>query len=381
VSEARGDFARVLDRLDIADLAALARGGATGADVDRALRRDRLGLADLAALLSPVAAGRLPELARRARAATTARYGREVRLFAPLYLSNACLSSCVYCGFARTLPVPRRTLTVDEVVAEARLLTGRGLAHLLLVAGEHRIAVSGDYLVECVRRLRPTVASLAVETQTWTGDTYDRLVAAGLEGVVHYQETYDRDEYRRVHPAGWKRDFDRRLNAVERAARAGVRRIGVGALLGLAPDWRADVLALAAHAGFLLEHHWHAEVTVSLPRLRPSASGWPPRVDLSDAEYEQALAALRLFRPALGVVLSTRERPELRDRLVGVAVTHLSAGSATEPGGYARPGTAQAQFQVYDHRSVAEVAAALRAAGYPPAPGAFPVDLGLIGMD
>lgn len=368
MSEARGDFARVLDRLELAALAAHARGGATGADVDRALRRDRLGLADLAALLSPAAAERLPELTRRAGAATAARYGQAVRLFAPLYLSNACLSSCVYCGFARTLPFPRRTLSVDEVAAEARLLTGRGLTNLLLVAGEHRIAVSPDYLVECVRRLRSQVASLAVETQTWTGDTYDRLVAAGLEGVVHYQETYDRQEYRRVHPAGWKRDYDRRLNAIERAARAGARRIGVGVLLGLVPDWRADVLALAAHAAYLLTRQWYAEVTVSLPRIRPSASGWPPRVTLSDAEYEQAIAALRLFAPAVGVVLSTRERPELRDRLVRVGVTHLSAGSATEPGGYAAPGRAQEQFTVYDQRSVEDVTTALRAAGYDTVP-------------
>jgi 2-iminoacetate synthase len=246
------------------------------------------------------------------------------------------------------------------------VLADRGFAHLLLVSGEHRVAVSGDYLVECVRRLRHIVPTIAIETQTWSDNTYDRLVAAGLEGVVHYQETYDRAEYRQVHPAGWKRDFDRRLNAIDRAARAGARRIGLGVLIGLVPDWRADVLAMAAHAAYLYRHHWHAEVTMSLPRIKPSASGWPPRAVVDDVAYAQAVMALRLFEPAAGIVLSTREAPTLRDGLVRIAVTHLSAGSATEPGGYTAPGAAQEQFTVFDHRSVDEVAAMLRAAGYEP---------------
>ncbi len=371
----KGAFARRLDQLELPGLAVRAR-RATDADVTAALARadGRRDLADLAALLSPAATARLEELAQAAGATTLRRFGRAVRLYAPLYLSNACLSSCTYCGFAKDLPIARRTLSVDEVETEARLLTGRGFRHLLLVAGEHRVEVSGDYLLEVVERLRPLVPSLSIETQTWSDDTYARLVAAGLEGVVHYQETYDRARYSQTHTAGWKRDYDRRLNSTELAAAAGVRRLGVGALLGLAEDWRCDVLAVAAHAAFLVKRFWRTEVTVALPRIKPSASGYQPLAPVGDADYVQALAALRLFEPEAGIVLSTREPAALRDGLVRIAVTAMSAGSSTEPGGYSHPGEATEQFSISDERTPAQVAAMLTAAGYEPVwKDAFPL--------
>ena len=363
MSAPKGRFAQHLDTVDLA---------ATSYDVDRALAHPSLDT--LPALLSPAATPRLEELAQAARAVTLQRFGRAVRLFAPLYVSNACLSSCTYCGFSKGLDVARRTLTVDEVEAEARGLVARGFRHLLLVSGEHRIEVSADYLQACVERLRPLVPSISIETQTWSDDTYTRLVAAGLEGVVHYQETYDRERYAETHVAGWKRDYDRRLSSTERAAEAGVRRLGIGALLGLSADWRADVLAVAHHAVWLQREYWRTEVTVSLPRIKPSASGFQPLVPVSDAEYVQALAALRLAAPEAGIVLSTREAPALRDGLVRIAVTTMSAGSSTEPGGYSTPGQAQEQFAISDERSPAEVAAMLEAAGYEPVwKDAFPL--------
>jgi 2-iminoacetate synthase len=378
MSAPKGRFARELDGLDLAALSVAAR-QARDDDVIAALDRrpldgDRLDLRDLAALLSPAGARRLEDLAQAARAVTLQRFGRAVRLFAPLYVSNACLSTCTYCGFAKGLPIVRRTLSVDEVEAEARLLAGRGFRHLLLVAGEHRVEVSQDYLLAVVERLRAFVPSLSIETQTWSDDTYARLVAAGLEGAVHYQETYDRARYAEVHTAGWKRDYDRRLNACELAAAAGVRRLGIGALLGLAADWRADVLALAAHAAFLVRRFWRTEVTVALPRIKPSAAGYLPAVPVADADYVQALAALRLYEPEAGIVLSTREPAPLRDGLVRIAVTHMSAGSSTEPGGYSHPGEAQEQFAISDERSPVAVAAMLEAAGYEPVwKDAFPL--------
>ncbi|MCA1823761.1 MAG: 2-iminoacetate synthase ThiH, partial [Frankia sp.] len=366
-------FADELARLDLASLSAYAE-SAPAADVDRALQREHLDLRDLAALLSPAAADRLEDVAQRAAALTAQRFGRAVRLFAPLYVSNECLSTCTYCGFAKPLAVRRRTLSPDEAVAEARVLTARGFRHLLLVAGEHRLAVSSDYLVDVVSRLAPFVPSIAVETQTWSDDTYARLVAAGVEGVVHYQETYDRTRYAAVHIAGWKRDFDRRLASTERAAEAGVRRLGIGALLGLATDWRADVLAVAAHAAFLARRYWRTEVTVALPRIKPSASGYQPVEPVGDRHYAQALAALRLAVPDAGIVLSTREPAALRDGLLRIAVTHMSAGSSTEPGGYAHPGESQEQFAVSDTRSPAEVATAIVTAGFDPVwKDAFPL--------
>lgn len=378
MSTSPGLFSTALASLDLAELSRYSV-HATESDVMAALSRTsvesgRLDLADFAALLSPSATRQLESIARRSQDLTVQRFGRAKRLFAPLYVSNACLSSCTYCGFARKLPVTRQTLDLDQVVAEARLLTARGFRHLLLVAGEHRVEVSPEFLVECVRRLRSFVPSLSIETQTWSGAAYSELVQAGLEGVVHYQETYDRQRYAQVHPAGWKRDFDRRLNAMEQAGQAGARRLGLGVLLGLGPDWRADVLALAAHAAFLARRYWRAEVTVSLPRIKPSASGFAALSPVDDVEFTQAIAALRLFEPTAGIVLSTREPARLRDGLARIAVTHLSAGSSTEPGGYATPGHAQEQFAISDDRSLDEVAAALRAAGYEPVTkDAFPL--------
>ena len=368
MSATPGLFAAELAALDVPPF------DATDADVTAALARERRDLRDLAALLSPAAEGRIEEIAQAAAALTLQRFGRAVRLFAPLYVSNACLSTCTYCGFSKGLDVARRTLTPEQVEAEARVLTGRGFRHLLLVSGEHRVEVSPDYLVEVVERLAAFVPSISLETQTWSDDTYARLVRAGAEGVVHYQETYDRGRYAEVHVAGWKRDYDRRLASTERAAEAGIRRLGIGALLGLGTDWRADVLALGAHAAFLLRRYWRTEVTVALPRIKPSASGYQPVVPVSDTQYVLALAALRLFEPEAGIVLSTREPAALRDGLVRIAVTHLSAGSSTEPGGYSHPGEAQEQFAVSDERSPAEVAAMLAAAGYEPVwKDAFPL--------
>ncbi|MDQ1708697.1 MAG: 2-iminoacetate synthase [Frankiaceae bacterium] len=365
MSAAGGRFAGELAALDAPALSAYSI-VATDADVDRALAADHPDPMHVAALLSPAASARLEELATVASERTVQRFGRAVRLFAPLYISNECLSTCTYCGFAKDLDVVRLTLTPAEVEAEARLLAARGFRHLLLVSGEHRIAVSSDYLVDVVRRVGAVVPSVSVETQTWSDDTYARLVAAGADGVVHYQETYDRERYAEVHVAGWKRDFDRRLASTERAAEAGIRRLGVGALLGLAADWRADVLAVAAHAAFLCRTYWRTDVTVALPRIKPCASGFQPVVPVDDASYVQALCALRLAAPDAGIVLSTREPAALRDGLVRIAVTHMSAGSSTEPGGYSHPGTSQEQFAISDERSPADVAAMLVAAGYEP---------------
>jgi 2-iminoacetate synthase len=219
-----------------------------------------------------------------------------------------------------------------------------------------------------VRALAPEVPSLAVEVQVWDTATYRRLVDAGCEGLIVYQETYDRDTYASVHLKGKKRNYDWRLAAPDRGAEAGMRRLGVGALLGLCSDWRAEALVLAVHARALLRRWWRCELTVSLPRLRPAAGtdDYAPGHVLTDAELVQLLCALRLYLPDVGISLSTREPPELRDALVPLGVTQMSAGSHTEPGGYAAPSEAEAQFEVGDTRPPGEVARVLRAAGYDP---------------
>ena len=339
---------------------------ATDVDVRRALHTTRRDLADFAALLSRAALPHLEEMARAAHTSTIRRFGRTVHLFAPLYLSNECVSTCTYCGFSAGNEIARRTLTPEELVVEAKALTASAFRHVLLVAGEHARIVSKDYLVECVAALAPEVPELSVEVQVWDEETYRRLVDAGCDGLVVYQETYDPATYASVHLKGKKRNYGWRLAAPDRGAAAGMRRLGIGALLGLHDDWRSDAIAVAAHAQALMRRWWRSEVSVSLPRMRPAAGGYEVASPVSDRDLVQLLCALRLLLPDVGISLSTREPAELRDSLVPLGVTHMSAGSHTEPGGYATPSEAEPQFAVADERSPTEVAGVLRRAGYDP---------------
>jgi 2-iminoacetate synthase len=336
--------------------------------VDRAIATSPLErtLEDYAALLSPAAGERLEELASASRSLTLARFGRTMHMYAPLYLSNECLTTCGYCGFAKNLPVARKTLGHADALEEARHLTEQGFRSILLLTGEHERLTGVEFLERHLRSLVTVVPSLSIEVQVWGEAEYRRLLAAGCEGVVIYQETYDPGRYAEVHLAGRKRDYRWRLLGPERAARAGARRVGVGALLGLHDDWRSEAIVTAAHARFLMKRYWRTQVTVSAPRIRPSASGFQPRVEVSDRDLAQYVCALRLLLPDAGIVLSSREPAELRDGLHRIGITHTSAGSHTEPGGYEHPGEAEEQFEVADIRSPAEVAASLRAMGYEP---------------
>jgi 2-iminoacetate synthase len=347
--------------------ALLRRASDAGAsDVSAALQRRHRSLDDLAVLLSPAASERLEELALAAHEVTVRRFGRAVRLFAPLYLSNECVSTCTYCGFSAGNEIARRTLSPEEAGAEARELARRGFRHVLLVSGEHARIVSPDYLVACVRAVAAEVPSVSIEVQVWDTPVYRRLVDAGCEGLIVYQETYDRTVYSSTHLKGKKRNYDWRLGACDRGAAARMRQLAVGMLLGLNPDWRADAISVAAHAQALVKRWWRCSVSMSLPRLRPAAGDFEPARPVTDREMTQLVCALRLVLPDVGLSLSTRESPQLRDGLLPLGVTQMSAGSHTEPGGYTGPSEAEPQFQISDERSPAEVALSLRAAGYDP---------------
>jgi len=360
-------FGEVLAQTPVRELAGFAM-RATDLDVSRALATSagERDLRDFAALISPAAAARLEELARASHALTLRRFGRTVHMYAPMYLSNECLTTCTYCGFAKGLPIARKTLSVRQALREGEFLRARGYRHVLLLTGEHQKLTGVDFLCEHVEALRALFPQISLEVQVWNEDEYRRLAAAGADGVVIYQETYDPDSYARFHVGGKKRDYDFRLEGPERAARAGIRRIGIGALLGLHEPWREDALALAAHALHLLKVAWRQELAVSVPRIRPSASGYSPEQPVTDAELAQLICALRLVLPDAGLVMSTREAARFRDGLVPLGVTHTSAGSHTDPGGYTEPGEAEGQFEVDDTRAPEEVAAALRALGYEP---------------
>jgi len=351
----------------------------------RSLARPGPRLAALGRLLRPVDDAGLRSLAARAAAMTRRHFGKTMRLFAPVYLSNECVNSCAYCGFSRENAILRVTLEIEEVAKEAGHLAAEGFRSLLLVAGEHPKFVSGDYLERCVRRLAPMVPSLAVEVAPMEAPDYRRIVAAGCEGLVVYQETYDPVAYAALHLAGPKKDFAWRLACPERGYEGGFRRIGVGALLGLAP-WRQEAMALGAHLEHLLRTCWRAHFTASFPRLRPAAGAFEPDHPVSDREFLQLVCAFRIAFPHIGLVLSTREPPALRDALAPVGITTMSAGSHTEPGGYTSQGTenlhitlrgrqlpaeegarsADPQFAISDSRTASEVAASLRRMGLEP---------------
>jgi 2-iminoacetate synthase len=339
-----------------------------------------------AGLIGPNDEDRFEYMAQEAQTLTRQNFGRTMRMFAPLYLSNECINNCRYCGFSRDNPILRVTLTVEQVVAEARHLAAQGFRQILLVAGEHPKFVNGNYLVDCIRALRPMFSSISLELGPMETADYEPLVAAGAEGLVVYQETYNRGVYAEMHTSGPKRDFNWRLDCPERAYAAGFRRIGIGVLFGLAA-WKPEAMALAAHLEYLLKHCWQSDLTVSLPRLRPAAGEFVPPFSLGERELAQLICAFRICFAQVGIVLSTREPASLRDALASLGVTSMSSGSHTEPGGYTGQGrnavhqtvrgrvlppdeTADAlatgQFEISDERSPAEVADVLRRRGFEP---------------
>ncbi|MCB1327430.1 MAG: 2-iminoacetate synthase ThiH [Spirochaetales bacterium] len=328
-------------------------------DVEEALSRDELSEPDFAALLSPAADAFLERIAIRARALTRQRFGRTILLYAPLYLSNECRSTCTYCGFSYGNAIRRLTLSVEEAAAEAEILYQQGIRHILLLTGEAYRDTPVSYIGEVAERLRERFASVSIEVFPLREDQYRELRTNGVDGLAVYQETYDPDRYREVHLGGIKKHMQFRLECPDRAGQAGMRRIAIGALLGLS-DPGADTYMVGLHARYLMRRYWQTQVSVSLPRLRPAVGlgDVSSRQVLADRVYLRYLCALRLFLPDAGLVLSTREPPRLRDELAGLVITQMSAGSRTEPGGYSGKAATE-QFAVDDHRSVDEVRAML----------------------
>lgn len=352
--------------LDAADESVLARVEAyTAEDVAAQLRREpgRFNLHRLGVLLSPAAGDFLEEMARQAQRLTIRRFGRTIGLYVPLYVSNVCVNSCLYCGYNVQCGYERTRLSPDEVMNEAEILAEMGFRDLLLLSGEDPKYVTPAFLADLARRLQKKFASLSAEIYPLDQEGYETLFHAGIDGVTLYQETYDRRDYERYHPGGPKADYDYRLDTPDRFARAGMRRIGLGFLLGLS-EWRTQTLALALHAEYLMKHYWQAQVSFSFPRMRPA-----PGVEhaykhlVSDAELVQMMLALRLCFADAGIVLSTRESAALRDHMVRICVTRMSAGSRTNPGGYGGHNETTEQFKIDDTRSPREIAEMLRRCG------------------
>ncbi|PIE71373.1 MAG: 2-iminoacetate synthase ThiH [Deltaproteobacteria bacterium] len=339
--------------------------GASETGVRRALAMDTPDALAFATLLSPSAVDLLEEMAQAAHERTLRQFGRVIQLFAPIYVANHCVNACRYCGFNRRQSIVRNTLSLDAVRKEAIALAETGLRHILLLTGEDPKRAGVDYIADCVRILRAHVDSVSIEVFPMDTADYRTLVEAGVDGLTLYQETYDPAVYDYLHPAGPKRNFGYRLDAPERACKAGMRTVGIGALLGLT-DWRRDLFYAGLHAAYLQDRYPAVEVGISLPRMRPHTGAFQPSVIVSDRDMVQGMTALRLFLPRAGITISTRESGWFRDHVIRLGVTRMSAGSRTTVGGYEAAAKDPGQFDISDERSVAEMAAAISRLGYQP---------------
>lgn len=338
----------------------------TSGDVLKALDKNILEPFDLLALLSPAAKPFLEQMAQKAHRLTLQNFGKGVILFTPLYLANYCSNRCVYCGYNVDNSIARRKLTIAEAVKEGKVIAETGLQHLLILTGESRKHSSPEYIAGCARALKPHFAQLGVEIYPLEVEEYKALYEAGVDSLTMYQEVYQEDIYRSVHLAGPKRKHRYRLEAPARACQAGFSNVTIGALLGLGP-WREEAFYTALHADYLQKNYPDVEISVSAPRMRPHTGNYEPLYPVNDAELVQILLAYRLYLPRSGITLSTRESATMRDNLLPLGITKMSAGSLTTVGGYAdTEETGSAQFDISDERSVEEIASVLRTKGYQP---------------
>ncbi|MDI6726891.1 MAG: 2-iminoacetate synthase ThiH [Smithellaceae bacterium] len=336
----------------------------TAQNVRESLGKERPRAEDLLALLSPAAGAFLEEMARRAREITRRQFGQVIHLYTPLYLADYCQNSCLYCGFSAANPFPRRVLSLEEVEREATAISETGIQHVLALTGESRRHSPPSYIGECVTILRDYFPSVSAEIYPLTQEEYGELVAAGLDGVTIYQEVYDEEIYRGVHPEGPKKDFHYRLETPERICRAGARTINIGALLGL-NSWRSEAFWTARHADWLQDCFPGVEVSLSVPRLQPHLGNYTPRSPVSDRELVQIILAFRIYLPRAGITISTREKAVFRDNLVGLGITRMSAGSRTDVGGHAG-GDGTKQFEMADGRNVDQIREMILRKGYQP---------------
>ena len=340
-------------------------------DVDAILKKASASPAllspeDLGVVVSPVASERLEEMAYLAKRITDMRFGKTVSLYIPMYVGNACTNKCVYCGFNHDNDFNRTILSLEEIEEECKAIKALGpFQNLLLVAGEYPALCGVDYLEKVLETCRPYFHNLTLEVQPMKAADYKRLTQSGLNGVVCFQETYNKKAYPKYHPRGMKSHFDWRLNGFDRMGEAGLHKIGLGALLGL-EDWHGEAVMLGRHLRYLQKKYWRSRYSINFPRLRPSESGFKPNFIVDDKDIVQLSCAFRIFDNDIDISFSTRENPFFRDSIIGLGVTSLSAGSKTEPGGYTKPHEALEQFEVSDYRTPYEVAQAIKSHGYDP---------------
>ncbi|MCX8065688.1 MAG: 2-iminoacetate synthase ThiH [Candidatus Hydrogenedentes bacterium] len=347
----------------------------TEEDVLDALKKERINIRDLIALLSPTAQKHLEKIAQKAHQITRLHFGRTISIYAPLYLSNHCASDCIYCFFSSHsgLREKRVTLNYEQIQEECKTLSNKGIQTVLLLTGDAPKIVPIEYIAKAVEIAKNYFSSIGLEIYAMDEEQYALMTNKGVEGVTLYMETYDKDTYDKVHLSGKKKDYFYRLHALERAGKAGIRKLTCGVLLGLS-DWRCDLVWLALHASYLQKICWKSTVALSFPRLKHTPPRFKPPYPVNLQEFVQIIVSMRLFLPYSPFNLSTREPAEVRDNLIPLGITSMSAGSSTRPGGYkvyketqdSQDKPVLMQFEIDDTRSVEEVVEAIKNKNYDP---------------
>jgi len=368
-----------IDEAKIADVLAQSSardGSRVRAVLAKARELKGLDQPDIAVLMQISDPELLGELFSTAKSVKEQIYGRRLVLFAPLYISNLCSNECLYCAFrARNKEVKRRALTQAEIAQEVKTLVEQGHKRVLVVAGESYPQEGFSYVLKAVETVYATrsgkgeIRRVNVNIAPLTVDEFKQLKAAQIGTYQIFQETYHREVYKKVHLGGKKRDYDWRVTAIDRAMEAGINDAGIGVLFGLA-DWRYEVLAMMQHIHHLEEKFGVGPHTISVPRLEPATgsdmASHPP-FPVSDVDFRKIIAILRLAVPYTGIIMSTRETPNLRRETFALGVSQISAGSRTNPGGYAEDEKLDSsQFSLGDHRSLDEVIRDVAGLGYIP---------------
>ena len=330
-------------------------------DVRRALAHDNRSLEDFKALLSPAALPLLEDIAQAAQAETRKHFGNSVYMFTPAYIANYCENYCIYCGFNRHNHIKRAQLNEEEIEKEFAAIAKTGLQEILILTGESRKRSTVEYIGRACQIARKYFRVVGLEVYPMNSDEYAHLHQCGADYVTVFQETYNSDKYETLHLAGHKRIFPYRFNAQERALMGGMRGVGFAALLGL-DDFRKDAFATGMHAWLLQKKYPHAEIAFSCPRLRPIINNDKINpMDVHEAQLLQIVCAYRLFMPFASITISSRECARVRDNLVNIAATKISAGVSTGIGEHGEEveDKGDEQFEISDGRSVQEVYDAL----------------------
>jgi 2-iminoacetate synthase len=337
----------------------------TAKDVEAALNKPVAGLNDFMALISPAAAPYIEQMAIKSRELTMKRFGKTIQLFAPMYLSNECNNICTYCGYSFDNKIKRRTLTDEEIIREATAIRAMGFEHILLVTGEANASVNLPYFLKAVELIKPIFSNISIEFQPLQEEEYLALHKSGVYSVLVYQETYNKEAYSLFHPKGKKSNFEYRLETSDRIGKSGMHKTGLGVLLGLA-DWRTDSFFCALHLDYLRKKFWKSKYSISFPRIRPAEGVDFSGPHISDRELLQLICAYRIFDPDAELSISTRETQLFRDHIIKLGITSMSAGSRTNPGGYAVDKESLEQFETDDNRTPDEVLQMISNQGYDP---------------